>query len=93
MAALAGLRIDPAYISYVVYVIRYDVRVSESGVSIKRAREHVEAGQARLSEAEKADGWQRTESIAALATAHFTASMAITNILLTDPPQGVDFGD
>jgi hypothetical protein len=77
-------------------------RMSESGVSLKQAREHVQRGEVHLlaagrlrPEEEPDDAIMDSTAlhVAALATvaaAHFAAAMAITGILLTDPAEAPD---
>lgn len=59
--------------------------------TIERARAHVEAGERLLVSAadEYSDSSHMGDGVpeAALASAHFAAASAITNILLTDPPE------
>lgn len=56
---------------------------------IQNARGHVEQGERWLARATTSAGetLQRAAYEAAIATAHFSAAMAITNILLTDPAE------
>lgn len=54
-------------------------------VSISQAREHVTEGAAWLARAKRGGGSTAQDTcMATIATAHFTAAMAITNILLAD---------
>ena len=55
-------------------------------ISIKAARQHIEDGEAALREARlpPTDSTAVQTALYAEATAHFTAAMAITNILLAD---------
>lgn len=59
------------------------------GVNVQVAREYVEQGEAWLARASRSAGETliRASYEAAIATAHFSAAMAITNILLTDPAE------
>lgn len=63
-------------------------------ISIARAREHIAEGERYLAEARSIDtastafdAAQWCAARAAIATAHFGAAMAITNVLLTDPAE------
>jgi hypothetical protein len=60
----------------------------QEAISIQVAREHVQEGERYLGLAERrAD---LTVHFSSLATANFTAAMAITNILLADPAEAPD---
>ena len=55
------------------------------------ARSHLERGEALLKAAESnINSQDLAVTQSAMACAHFAASMAVTNILLTDPPEGPD---
>lgn len=64
--------------------------------TIDQARGHEQCGEVWLDRAKNSAGesLQRASYEAAIAAAHFSAAMAITNILLTDPaeaPEPVEF--
>lgn len=62
--------------------------MSEPNVQV--ARNHVTVGEYWLKEASALNGKvgaALTTAAASMATAHFTASMAITNLLLADPAE------
>jgi hypothetical protein len=62
-------------------------------MTIARAREHVQVGERYLTDAASSYS-ERDDPLANaqanLATAHFSAAMAITNVLLTDPAEAPD---
>lgn len=64
----------------------------EMKAEVDRAKEHVEQGEAALKAARP--GWPMGDTTMSVhlaeATAHFTAAMAITNILLTEPSGGLE---
>jgi len=55
------------------------------------AREHLAEGERLLKRSARPGGSDAEDArLATMATAHFMASMAVTNILLADPPEGPD---
>ena len=60
----------------------------QEAISIQRAREHVQLGEHNIDMAERHK--DLTVHFSSLASAHFTAAMAITNILLADPAEAPD---
>jgi hypothetical protein len=60
-----------------------------SDLNVQVAREHVKTGERWLDQAcaYSSVSVQRGAMEAAIATAHFSAAMAITNILLADPAE------
>jgi hypothetical protein len=64
-------------------------RMSESGIGLKQAREHVQRGEEPDDEIMDSTALH-VAALATVAAAHFAAAMAITNILLTDPAEAPD---
>jgi hypothetical protein len=63
----------------------------QEAISIEAAGEHVAAGELHLRAASRRDdGLEWNQHHATLAVAHFTASMAITNILPAYPAEAPD---
>jgi hypothetical protein len=63
----------------------------DENVQVARAREHIAEGEKLLRRASLPGGTDAEDArLATMATAHFTASMAITNLLLADPAEAPD---
>jgi hypothetical protein len=58
-----------------------------SELNVQLARDHVKQGEAFLIVADRSKSERDVMTATAIATAHFSAAMAITNILLTDPAE------
>lgn len=56
-------------------------------IDIKTARQSVKDGDSYLWRAEREQSTAQATMFAAIAQAHFAASVAITNLLLTDPAE------